>query len=106
MSVRLSPLGELFGKGAVLAVGEILKTEVLIDLEQRLVVADMTEPRLGRLRRAEEPERAALDLFVRRGVAQLEVGFVGHAVLVHRQRGEVVCDQFQRLGAAEQGDFR
>jgi hypothetical protein len=71
--MKSPPLRELFGKRAILAVRKILKTKILIDLKQRLVVAHPPHPRLGALAGAEKPESAALHFVVRRGIPQFVV---------------------------------
>ena len=97
-----SPLQKLFGKRAVVAVGEILKAEVLIDLEQRLVVADAAVPGLRGLAGSEEAQRAAFHFVVGRGVPQFPVGKEGHAALADGKGREVVGDELQAVGAAEE----
>ena len=90
-------MSQLFGKGAVFAVGEIFEAEVLIDLEQGLVMTDAAQPWLGGLGGAEESQGTALDLVVCGGVPQLVVRGKAHAAFVKGEWGEVVGDELQGL---------
>ena len=94
----------MFGEGAVVAIGGILKAEILIDLNQRLLMTDAAGPLIGRLGGAEEPDGAAPDLVVGGGVAELAIGVESHALLVEGERHKVVGGEFERLRAAEERD--
>jgi len=83
-------LGELFGEGTLLAVGEVLEAEVLVELDERLLVGEAAEEGFCSLLAAEKADAAALEFLVHCGVAEFVIVFVGAAFLVEGKGYEVV----------------
>ena len=86
------------------AVRGVLEAEVVINLEECLVVAEAAGPRFGGGLRAEEADGAAADFFVGGGVAEFVVIAPGGGAFVEGERDEVIGNEFEGLGAAEDGD--
>ena len=99
------PLGELFGEGAVFAVGDVLEAEVLVDLEEGLLLPEFFVE--GSLVPAptEEAGGGAADGVAGGAAGELEEGLPGGGGVGEGPTGDViVAEEFVGAGCAEEGD--
>lgn len=78
-------MGELFGEGAVLAIGEIFEAKVLVELKEGLMLPGEFEVGLGGGEGAEEAFTATFDLLV--GSGGTDVGKFFPTTGVEREEG-------------------
>ena len=87
-----SPLGELFGEGALFAVADIAEAEVLVNLQQRLVLPCLAEIFFAFAGIAKQAERSLVDLFAQCGRGGFLVILPGGTITIGQPARDQMVD--------------